>query len=117
MLLYKGYLGTVAYSHSDKVFHGKVNGINGLITFESDTASGLEPAFQYMVDEYLKDCEEEGTQPERPFKGNFNVRIDPSLHRSLYQVSIMQKKSLNKIVEESIEEKVKQLIEKGELIS
>jgi predicted HicB family RNase H-like nuclease len=33
------------------------------------------------VDDYIEWCLEEGVQPEKPYSGNFNVRLPPSLHR------------------------------------
>ena len=32
-MTYKGYLGSVAYSEKDQVFFGKVEGINGLVSY------------------------------------------------------------------------------------
>lgn len=33
-LIYKGYLGSVAFSEKDGIFFGKVEGVNGLVNFE-----------------------------------------------------------------------------------
>ncbi|MDR0866690.1 MAG: hypothetical protein LBO74_17415 [Candidatus Symbiothrix sp.] len=38
---------------------GKVEGINDLITFEGKTVQELISAFRYVVDEHIKDCENE----------------------------------------------------------
>jgi len=34
-----------------------------------------------IVDDYLELCEEKGNEPERPFKGPFDVRTGSDLHR------------------------------------
>ncbi|WP_345788512.1 type II toxin-antitoxin system HicB family antitoxin [Desulfosporosinus hippei] len=52
-----------------------------MISFEGDSAKTLTEDFHNAVDEYLTFCEKSGKQPERPFKGSFNVRIQPKLHR------------------------------------
>jgi predicted HicB family RNase H-like nuclease len=41
VLTYKSFIGSVHFSNSDKVFHGKLEGINDLITFEGRSVSEL----------------------------------------------------------------------------
>lgn len=36
-----------------------------------------------MLDEYLADCKERNVEPEQLYKGTFNVRISPELHRNI----------------------------------
>ena len=55
-----------------------------------------------MIDEYLADCKEWNLEPEQPYKGTFNVRISPELHRNIALYAIEHGKSLNAAVEESI---------------
>ena len=39
--------------------------------------------FYAAVDDYLEFCKEVGKDPEREYKGTFNVRISPELHKKL----------------------------------
>ena len=41
VLNYKGFIGSVHFSADDKVFFGKVEGINDLVTFEGETVKEL----------------------------------------------------------------------------
>jgi len=82
MLNHKGYLGSVLYNKEDRVFHGKIEFIRALINYEGNDVDSLEQAFQDAVDDYLELCEEQGRKPEQPFKGTFNVRTGPDLHRN-----------------------------------
>lgn len=66
----------------------------------------LETDFQNVIDDYLNDCEERGVRPEQPYKGTFNVRISPDLHRTIAMYAIEHGKSLNAAVEEAIEHMV-----------
>jgi predicted HicB family RNase H-like nuclease len=59
ILSYKGLIGSVYFSADDNVFFGKVEGVNDLITFEGNTVEELKNAFHYVVDEHIKDCENE----------------------------------------------------------
>ena len=106
LLSYKNYNGTVEYSKADNCLYGKVIGVNSLLSYEGDSVRELEADFRSVIDEYLKDCEERGLQPELPYKGTFNVRISPDLHRTIATYAIEHGKSLNAAVEEAIEHMV-----------
>ena len=101
-LNYKSYIGSLHYSKEDKVFWGKVEMIRSLVTFEAQNAALLELAFQEAVDDYLETCKQHGMQPEKPFKGVFNVRINPELHKAAFEEAIKEGISLNRFVESSI---------------
>ncbi len=49
-LIYKEFIGTVSYSSDDRIFYGKIEGIDDLITFEGTTVEELESAFKFMID-------------------------------------------------------------------
>jgi len=80
-LSYKDYTGSIEFSEEDGVFHGKVIGIKPSISFEGDSVQSLTEDFKNTIDEYLDFCHSKSITPERPFKGSFNVRIAPELHR------------------------------------
>ena len=42
---YKGYIGSVEFSEADAVFHGKVQGIRALISYEGTNAQELVEDF------------------------------------------------------------------------
>ena len=73
-----------------------------MISYEGASVQELEQDFRAAIDEYLKDCNERGVQPEQPYKGNFNVRISPELHRNIAIYAMEHGKSLNAAVEEAI---------------
>ena len=101
-LEYKGYCGTVEYSMADNILHGKVLGIKGLISYEGDSIKSLRQDFEDAVDDYLEVCAENGTEPQKPYRGSFNVRVAPELHRSLAHYSATRGQTLNSVVEEAI---------------
>ena len=106
ILNYKGFIGSVHFSADDNVFYGKVEGINDLVTFEGETVTGLTQAFRHVVDEHIKDCEAENIAPEKSYKGNFNVRISPELHRRIAVTAKMKGVSINKFVSEALSKTV-----------
>jgi len=105
---YKNYVGSVEFSEIDAVFHGKVMGIKSLISFEGDSVSTLIEDFHNAIDEYLDFCVQENIQPEKPFKGSFNVRIGSDLHRKAALAASARGISLNTLVEDAIRQTVNQ---------
>ena len=101
-LHYKGYTGSLEFSETDAVFHGKVIGIKSLISFEGDSVTAITGDFHNAVDEYLAFCAEKRKEPEKPFKGSFNVRVGADLHRRAFQAASARGISLNSLVEEAI---------------
>lgn len=105
-LIYKDYIGSVRFSAEDEMFYGKIEHISDLVIFESDNAHGLKTAFEEAVDDYLAFCREKGVNPDKAFKGTFNVRLKPSTHKLIHQKAIQQGMSLNKFIEKTLEKEV-----------
>jgi predicted HicB family RNase H-like nuclease len=99
---YKGYFGSVEFSDEDSVFFGRIIGINDHITYEGVDVKSLRHDFENAVEEYLETCSQLNKEPEKTYKGTFNVRINPSLHRQLALFSASNGKTLNRAVEEAI---------------
>jgi predicted HicB family RNase H-like nuclease len=106
VLHYKGYMGSVRFSAEDEVFHGKIEGIDDLISFEGKSVVEIKKAFQEAVDDYLEFCKEIGKEPEKSYKGSFNVRIPAELHRKAIESASMMGVSLNQLVQKAIESTV-----------
>ncbi|WP_370088212.1 type II toxin-antitoxin system HicB family antitoxin [Ekhidna sp.] len=107
-MTHKGYSGNAEFSYEDKVFHGSILDINDLVTYEGSTVAELENAFKEAVEDYLSLCKEIGKSPEKPFKGLFQVRVTPSLHRKIAvnakRKGVTQNTYINKILKDSVEQ-------------
>ena len=103
---YKGYVGSLEFSEEDSLFYGKVQGIRALISYEGANSRELIEDFHGAVDDYLALCESQGIAPERAYKGNFNVRIPPELHRRAVLCAAAQQITLNKLVEDALQQYV-----------
>jgi len=106
LLEYKGYCGTVEFSATDNVLCGEVIGIVGLISYEGSCINSLKADFEGAVDDYLEMCADAGIEPQRAYKGKFNVRVSPEVHKSLVLYSASHGKTLNSTVEEAIKKYV-----------
>lgn len=101
-LKYKDYLGSVEYSEEDDCLYGRVIGIRGLISYEGASLDELKKDFYQAVDDYLELCKQQNKIPETAFKGSFNVRIDPELHRNIVIRAKEENMTLNAFVKEAL---------------
>ncbi len=103
MMEYKGYLGSVHYSDEDRCFYGKIEHIKGLVSYEGHDVNSIRKAFEEGVDDYLETCIAKNKVPDKPFKGSFNVRTGPDLHRQAYIYAQKKKTSLNNVIITALE--------------
>jgi len=102
MLTYKGYIGHVEFDDETEIFHGEVINTRDVITFQGSTVAEIKKAFRESIDDYLEFCKERNEEPEKPFSGKFNLRLDPELHRQVSIVARQHKMSLNQWIAEAI---------------
>lgn len=105
-LQYKGYLGSVECNVEDDCLYGRILYVNDLVNYEADSPVALLQAFEAAVDDYLNTCGELGREPEKSFKGSFNVRVSPELHREAAKQAAIYEESLNEFVGQAVKEKV-----------
>ena len=79
-----------------------IQGIVDLVTFESDSANDIQKEFHDAVDDYLLFCEEMGKEPNKAYKGSFNIRISSELHKSIAMLAYREGFSLNETVERAL---------------
>ena len=102
-LKYKGQIGSIEHDLDRGMLYGKLLFINDLVTYEAESLRALEAEFKVSVDEYLADCEAMGVQPNKPFKGSFNIRIGRDLHRRLAMKAADEGLGLNEAVQQAVE--------------
>ncbi len=107
VLTYKGFIGSVHFDAADEVFHGKIEGINDLVTFEGDSVKEIIKAFHEATDDYVKLCEEAGKEPLKSAKGSFNVRITSEMHKKAIEKAALMGISLNQFVQKAIADEVR----------
>lgn len=100
---YKGYEGTADMDMDRQVCRGKILFIDDLVTYEADSPRGLQHEFEAAVDDYIETCALVGKEPQRPLKGQFNVRIPPALHRAATLRACRDGISLNEVVVQALD--------------
>lgn len=99
---YKNYEATVRFDDETEMFHGEVINTRDVITFQGKSVAELKREFKNSVEDYLEFCRGRQEEPDKPFSGNFVVRIPPELHRRLFKKAKLSGKSLNSLIEESL---------------
>ena len=107
IMKYKEYLGSVNYNDEDKIFYGKVEYLRSLISYEGHDVESLRTSFHEAVDDYLELCQHQGIEPEKPFKGSFNIRPGSDLHRRAAIAAQERGINLNQLVTEALEQYLK----------
>lgn len=102
LMEYKGYHTKIEFDVESMSLRGKIEGINDYIDFEAEDIAAIEAEFHSAVDDYLEFCAEVGKEPEKEYKGTFNVRISPELHKKLALCAFKDGRSLNAEVEKAI---------------
>lgn len=98
------YIAVIEFDEDAGFFHGEVINLNDIVTFQGRSVIELRKAFKESIEDYLEACAEFGKEPERPFTGQFVIRLSPSVHRSAVLAAKSEGKSLNKWVAEKLEQ-------------
>jgi predicted HicB family RNase H-like nuclease len=102
-MTHDGYVATIDLDEDAGLFHGEVINARDVLTFQGRTIDELKTAFADTIADYVDWCRERGKEPERPYSGNFTVRISPELHRRVATAAARSGKSVNTFVAESLE--------------
>ncbi len=104
ILKYKSYEGSAELDMVRGVCRGKVLFITDLVTYEAAFPKELQKEFEAAVNDYIETCELVGKEPSQPFKGSFNVRIEPALHRAAAIRALTENTSLNAVVGRALDQ-------------
>lgn len=110
-LKHKGYTGTIEIDTDAERLCGQVLFIRDLIVYEAYTLPELRRNFESAVDDYLASCAADGTTPEKPASGTFNVRIGPELHAQAVIAAHHADLSINEWMKRAVQA---QLLSEGE---
>lgn len=106
VLVYKDFIGSVHFNADDEVFFGKIEGVEDLVTFEGNSVGEVKKAFEEAVDDYIGICKEVGKKMDKSYKGSFNVRITPEIHKKAKRLALMKGISLNQFIQKAVEEEI-----------
>ena len=102
----EGYHAKIEFDQEDQIFVGHVLGINDSINFHGRSVDELKEEFRNAVENYLDYCKRAGKEPEREYKGTFNVRIKPEQHRKIALYAANEGITINQFVARAIEDEL-----------
>ncbi len=106
LMEYNGYHAKVEFDPDDQIFIGHVLGINDSLNFHGESVKELSQSMRDCIDNYLDHCKKIGKDPEREFKGSFNVRIKPEQHKKIALYAANEGITINQFVSRAIEDEL-----------
>jgi predicted HicB family RNase H-like nuclease len=95
LLKYKNYMARVEFDPEDKIFFGRIAGLNDIITFQGETVNELISGFEEAVDDYLATCQKLGHEPNQPCSGNLLLKISTETHAAIMAAAVNSGKTIN----------------------
>jgi predicted HicB family RNase H-like nuclease len=108
MIEYRGYTGVFEFDPSIDAFHGRILGLQDVVTFQGRSLDELREEMAESVEDYLELCREAGKEPERPDRGEFLVRTTPEVNRAAAVRAQATGMSLNAWVEATLTSAVRE---------
>lgn len=90
-----GYTARVEFDERDNIFVGRVLGIRTMISFHGENVAGLRAEFESAVEDFLRECKQEGLKPQKPASGKLLLRVPPEVHGAALVAAQAAGKSLN----------------------
>ncbi len=116
MLTHKGFIASLEVDEGEGLIMGRVvNLTRDVITFSGKTVAGALEDFHRAVEDYLRWGEEEGFEPEKPYRGEFMVRATPGLHREIATAASILGTSVNQFMNQAAQDYLRALVRKGSL--
>ncbi len=102
VMRYKNYAARIEFDAEDRIFFGRVAGLEDGVTFHADTVSDLVTAFEDAVEDYLETCARISKRPEKPYSGSVQLRVDPAVHARIAAAAKLSGKSISQFGEEAL---------------
>jgi predicted HicB family RNase H-like nuclease len=102
-MILDGYEAHIDFDEESDLFHGEIINLRDVITFQGRSVDELKTAFKESLIDYFAFCKARGEDPEKPYSGQFIVRIEPPLHRAVATAARMPGLSLNKWIASALE--------------
>lgn len=106
LMEFEGYHAKIEFDQDDQLFVGRVLGINDSVSFHGKSVDELVTEFQNSIHNYLHYCKQAGKEPEKEFKGSFNVRIKPEQHKKIALYAADEGITINQFVSRAIDEEL-----------
>lgn len=101
---HKGYTARIEFDERDNIVVGRVLGLRTVISFHGESVAELRAEFETAIEEFLRDCKEQGVRPEKPASGKLMLRVPSEVRGAALVAAQAAGKSLNQWATEVLEE-------------
>ena len=105
-MTHKGYTARIEFDDRDNIFVGRVLGLRNIISFHGETVTQLRREFKIAIEDFLRDCKNQGIRPEKPASGKLMLRVPPEVHGAALVAAKAAGKSLNQWASELLQDAV-----------
>ena len=102
VIRYKNYAARIEFDAEDRIFFGRIAGLEDGVTFHADNVADLTSAFEEAVEDYLETCAKLGKRPEKPYSGSVQLRVGPAAHARIAAAAKLSGKSISQFGEEAL---------------
>ena len=103
MLSYNNYKARIEFDPEDRLFFGRIAGIQDIITFHGASVDELVFAFEQAVDDYLETCERIGQKPNKPYSGKLMLKVPLEIHAAVAIAAELSGKSIDQWATEALD--------------
>jgi predicted HicB family RNase H-like nuclease len=103
MMNHKGYTARIEFDERDSIFVGRALGLHTIMSFHGETVAELPAALEAAVEDFLRDCKEQGVRPEEPVSGKLMLRVPPEVCGAALVAAQAPGKSLSRWATEMLE--------------
>jgi len=94
-MMYNGYAARIEFDADDRIFTGRLAGIDDIVTFHGESVRELEIEFRAAVDGYLEMSDRLGKPAQKPYSGRVMLRVPSEIHAAVAVAADSSGKSLN----------------------
>lgn len=94
-MMYNGYAARVEFDADDRIFTGRLAGIDDIVTFHGESVRELEVEFRSAVNGYLEMSEKLGKPAQKPYSGRVMLRVPSEIHAAVAVAAESSGKSIN----------------------
>jgi len=94
-MMYNGYAARIHIDADDRIFSGRLAGIDDIVTFHGESVREFENEFRVAVDAYLEMSERLGKPAQKPYSGRVMLRVPSEIHAAVAVAADSCGKSLN----------------------
>jgi predicted HicB family RNase H-like nuclease len=110
VISYRGHYARITFDPSADAFHGRVLGMQDVISFYGRTSDELREEMRAAVEDYIAWCKAEGDKPEKSWAGKLTLRPDEDVRRRVLIAAAARGQSVNAWINQVIDREARKVL-------